>query len=162
MEKKYNPTPKDRERISYVYGRMDELFKEVMGKQYPEMNDCTPTVFWDDSQKRLNAYVETREAQGKEEWQANIFTGTTRNKVRSYVSSVSRDVPPISITATSELGTRSKERADWLKGAVRHSFVQTGNPEMDIFADSWSCGINGHQAQMLIDRYRRDGGDSLV
>jgi hypothetical protein len=141
--KPYNPKPEDRAKVEFVYDRLTVLLDDVMGKSYPEMNDRTPKQLWDDSQKRLNAYVRTKAAQGKEEWQANLFTGSTRNKQRSYVGSSSREVPLISISATSESGERSRERAEWLKGAVRHSYVQGDNPEMVIFEDGWNCSGNG-------------------
>ncbi len=133
----------DEDKVKYVYDRLDVLLSDVMGAKYAEMNDRTPKQFWDDGQKRQNAYVRTREAQDKEEWQANVFTGSTRNKVRSYVSSVSKDVPLISMTATSESGERSADRARWLKNAVRHSFVQGANPEMTLFLDGWNAATVG-------------------
>ena len=139
-------SPQSREqqdRIKHVYDRLDVLLSDVMGRKFPEFNDRTLRQYLDDSRKRLNAYVQTNAAQGKEEWQANVFTGSTRNKVRSYVTSSTREVPNISITSLHPEAKGSKERADWLKEAVRASFTCGDNPEMDIFMDGWECSGDG-------------------
>jgi hypothetical protein len=130
-------------RARFVTDRVRTLLDDVMGRKRPEFNERTLKMFVDDSQKRLNAYVRTREEQGKEEWQANVFTGSTRNKVRTYVGSVAKDVPLISISATGTSGERSRLRADFLKELVRQSFVDIDNPEMTCFLDGWNCAANG-------------------
>lgn len=133
----------DKKRAQFVNDRVRVLLDDVMGKNRPEFNDRTLKQYVDDSQKRLNAYVRTRAEQGKEEWQANVFTGSTRNKVRTYVGSVAKDVPLISIKATGTSGERSRLRADFLKEIVRQSFVAHDNPEMVCFMDGWNCAANG-------------------
>jgi rhodanese-related sulfurtransferase len=133
----------DKKRAQFVNDRVRVLLDDVMGKNRPEFNDRTLKQYVDDSQKRLNAYVRTRAEQGKEEWQANVFTGSTRNKVRTYVGSVAKDVPLISINATGTSGERSRLRADFLKEIVRQSFVAHDNPEMVCFMDGWNCAANG-------------------
>jgi hypothetical protein len=143
MPADYRPDEEDAKKIKHVYDRLDALLEDVMERTYPEMNDRNVKQFIDDSQKRLNAYVRTKAEQGKEEWQANLFTGSTRNKLRSYVGSVSQDVPSISITSRNPEVRGSKERADWLNEAVRCSFTAGDNPEMDIFMDGWDCSGNG-------------------
>ena len=139
----YQPGDKEQNVVKFVYDEYDDMWKNVMNKSFPEMNDRTPEKFWDDSQKRLNAYVPTRASQGKEEWQANIFTATTRNKIRSYVSSVSKEPPEISILATNKENEQSMMRAEIMRHLLRHSYLANSNPEMTIFYDGWNCAGNG-------------------
>ena len=139
----YKPTEQDIEATRLVYDEYDYMWENVMNQSYPEMNDRTPAQFWDDSQKRANSYVPSRASQGKEEWQANVFTGTTRNKIRAYVSSVSKEPPQMSITATNKKSERSMRRAEVVKHMIRHSYIAYDNPEMNIFFDGWDCAVSG-------------------
>ena len=141
-EKPYQPTDRETKTIEFVYDEYTEMAK-LLSNSYKEMNDRTPITFWDDSQKRANSYVPSRASQNKEEWQANVFTGTTRNKLRAYVSSVAKDPPEMSITATNASGERSMMRADIAKNLLRHSYIAYDNPETTIFFDGWDCGVNG-------------------
>src|SRR3990167_437172 len=139
----HNPSAEEREKVSFIYRRYDWMDTEVMKKPYREFNNRTLKQFLDDSQKRANSYVATREEQDKEDWQANVFTGTTRNKVRAYNSAVAKTPPGIRIKAVNEDNVVSLERSDIMKNLVRHSYLYCNNPELDIFNDGWDCSIDG-------------------
>ena len=139
----YQPSGAEQEKVQFLYKRYDFLDEEVMKQAYPEFNLRTLRQFLDDSQKRTNSFIQTRAERGLEEWQANVSTGTTRNKVRAYNSAVAKTPPLIRLTATDEQNTVSLERADIMKNLVRHSYLAQGNPELDIFNDGWDCSIDG-------------------
>lgn len=142
-KKIYEPTEKEEEIIASVYKDYDWMWENVMNQKYPEMNDRTPKQFWDDSQKRANSYVPSRESQGKDEWQANVFTGTTRDKLRAMVSATSKEPPQMRMSAYDDKRQESYQRAEVMKNLVRHSYTTYDNPEEVIFFDGWDCGVNG-------------------
>ena len=139
----YKPSVKEQEEISFVYNRYRWMDQEVMGKSYPEFNYRTLKQFLDDSQKRANGTVPTRAEQDKEEWQANVFTGTTRNKTRAYCGSVTKQPPQTRIVATNDENKISVDRADVMRSLVQHSYLYCENPELNIFNDGWDCAVNG-------------------
>lgn len=134
---------KKRAVTEFVYQEYDWMNREVMQKLYPEFNDRTLKQFLDDSQKRANGYVYSRESQDKEPWQANVFTGTTRNKTRAYVGSVSKTPPQLRMVATDSENRTSAERAEVMQNLIKHSYLYCQNPEKDIFDDGWDCAIDG-------------------
>ena len=135
-------TEKENKVVEHVYKEYDWMWENVMNVSYREFNDRTLAQFMDDSQKRANSYVPSRDSQGKKDWQANVFTGSTRNKLRSYVSSVSKEPPEIHIKAMNERRQESVARAEVAKQLVRHSYLAYGNVEETIFFDAWDCAIN--------------------
>lgn len=142
-EKDYKPTDEAVKAIREVYVEFDEM-RDVKAEKYRELNDRTPVQFWDDSQLRANGYVPDKASQGKEEWQANVFTPTTRNKIKALLASIAKSPPPISMTAVNERNQNSVIRAEIMKHLVEASYVQGGkNPEVTIFLDGWNCAING-------------------
>lgn len=131
------------ERKNRIYSAYRDM-REVMTQNYRELNDRALKDFLDDSQKRANGYVTSRDAQGKEEWQSNIFNQFTRNKVKAHIASVAKDVPRVSITATDDGNSVSFMRAEVMSHLVRSSYTQKGaNPEKVILDDAWNCAING-------------------
>ena len=140
--KKYSPTKEEEIAIKFVYDEFT-IMRDVMTEQYREFNDRTLAQFLDDSQKRANSYVPSREEQGKEEWQANVFTPTTRNKVKAHIASVSKTPPDITITAYNPKNQVSVLRGEVMTHLVHESYTQVDNPEMTIFYDGWDGCING-------------------
>ena len=135
---------KDQEKVSFVYKEVKYMLDDVMNQSYPEMNDRTPKAFWDDSQKRANSYVPSREMLGKEDWQANFFSKTTRNKIKALIAGIAKTPPAISLSAFNDKDQQSILRAEIMKTLVEASFVSGDkNPAMEMFFDSWNCVING-------------------
>lgn len=139
----YKPTDGEQSDIRYVYEEFQEM-REVLVAKYPEFNDRTLKMFLDDNQKRANAYVPSKEEQGKESWQANVFTPTTRNKVKAQIASIAKAPPEIAMTAFNTKNQIAVKQAEVMKNLVTASYVVgDNNPETTIFFDAWDCGIDG-------------------
>lgn len=151
----YNPKPDEQEKISFVYEEFQEM-QEVMNQQYPELNDRTLQQYLDDCQKRANSYVPPRDLVNKEEWQANIFTKLTRNKIKAHIASVSKTVPAIKMKAVDENNQVSMQRAGVMKELVRGSYLCNSNPEVVLLMDGWSGSIDG--TKIKYDGYLRTQG----
>jgi len=142
---RYSPGREDAEAISSVYVEFDGMLEDSLQRSFPVLNDRTPKEMIDQSRQRLNSYILPRESQTpkKEPWEANVFTGTTRNKARAFASSVSRNVPDIVIEPRDRMDRDAVVRAEVLKELVRHSFIRYGNPEVDLFNMVWACLSDG-------------------
>lgn len=141
--KDYKPDDNVKSLIDETYEEIDEMF-EILNTSYPHFNDRTLKQFIDDSQKRANSYVPSREDQGKENWQSNFFSKTTRNKTKALLAGIAKNPPPVSITAYNEKNQPSVLRAEIMKTMVEASFVYgESNPELEMFFDGWDCAING-------------------
>ena len=141
--KVYVSTDKEQDVVKNVYEAYTDMWEDTMSVAYREFNDRTLQSFLDYSQKRANSYVPSRDSQNKEDWQANVFTGTTRDKLRSYVSSVSKEPPEIRVKAVNERREQSFMRGEVMKQLIRHSYITYDNPEETIFFDGWDCAVNG-------------------
>lgn len=152
----YNPDEEVIERMTFLYDELDTMI-EVSNMRLAELNFRTKIQFIDDCQKRANGYVPTRESQGKENWQSNIFVQSTRNKVKALLASASKDVPEISMMAVNEKDGLSVRRSEVMKHLVEASYLQgedgeeDNNPELAIFYNGWDCAING--TVILYDGY---------
>lgn len=150
---------KEKAKLKQAYDDVDVMF-DVLNSGYVEFNqngegkDRTLKQFLDDCQKRANSYVPSRESQGKDSWQANVFTPTTRNKVKALIAGVAKSPPEIAVEAINQKNQDSHERAEIVKLMVEASFVEGDqNPETDMFFESWDCAIQG--AVVVLDDYIR-------
>jgi len=150
---------KDHATLTQAYDYVDSML-EVIQRGYSEFNqngegkERTLKEFIDDSQKRVNAYVPSRESQGKEEWQANVFTPTTRNKVKALIAGAAKNPPEIAVKATNQKNQESPERAELVKLMVESSFIEGDqNPEVEMYFDGWDTAIQG--TIVLLDDYIR-------
>ena len=140
-EKKQNenntPTDQQSARVRFVYDeRADMLNKR--DQTYPQFNDRTLSEFIDDNDKRMNAYVLSKEAQGKESWQANFATRAYANKAKALLAALARDIPDFKVSAVTENDQFDFTAGDISRELVRHSYEQ-GNPQEEMFFLSWSC-----------------------
>ena len=143
--KEYKVSNIDKKIIDDVYSDFKHMRDDVMNISYPEFQDRTLKQFLDDSQKRANSYVPSKASQNKADWQANVFTQYTRNKIKAQLASIAKDIPKIKITATNEKNEISVERGDIMQKMTEASFIQ-GNqpiPQEIIFYDGWDGCING-------------------
>lgn len=139
----YNISQEDQEMRTFVYSDYAAM-RDVHTQKYPEFNERTLIQFIDDNDKRLNGYIPTRESQNKEEWQANFVTQLTRNKVKAYAASSSKNPPDLKIIARNYKNGISPKRADIMKMLIQSSYIEYGNnPEKVIFDDSWTGLGNG-------------------
>ena len=138
----YIPTVEERKVLDFVYTEVDEMVK-VRNKSYTQFNDRNLVQFIDDSEKRVQGYVPTREEQGKEDWQSNVFNQTTRNKLKAVVAAVASTPPDLHYRAVS-LGDGGLDirRADIIESLVSHS-RNNSNMETEIFWEGWTCATVG-------------------
>ena len=138
----YIPTVEERKVLDFVYTEVDEMIK-VRNKSYTQFNDRNLVQFIDDSEKRVQGYVPTREEQGKEDWQSNVFNQTTRNKLKAVVAAVASTPPDLHYKAVS-LGDGGLDirRADIIESLVSHS-RNNSNMETEIFWEGWTCATVG-------------------
>lgn len=135
----YNPSQKDRDEIQFVYDEFS-LMRIARNKSYHYFNDRTLKEFVDDSERRLNSYVPTREEQGKEDWQSNFFHPVTRNKAKAIMASVS-SMPQFRFKAVDEEGHMDMKRGEVMKNLVIHSILKDteGRPEERTFFSGWEA-----------------------
>lgn len=139
--KKYNPSDKDKKIIRGIYDDF-EYMRNLRNQKWKYFNDRTLRDFIDDSQLRLNGYVPTRESQGKESWQSNVFHPVTRNKFKAMLAAVALDIPQTRIVASNESDERDQNRAALMRNLVKFSYDQD-NKEEQIFFEAWECAEKG-------------------
>lgn len=138
---KYNPSNKDKEIIKRVYDEYSDM-RKLRNNKWKYFNDRTLKEFIDDSQLRLNGFVPSRESQGKEKWQSNVFHPVTKNKFRAMLAAVALDIPQTKIVAQNEKLGRDANRADIMKHLVKFSYDQD-NKEEQIFFEAWENAEKG-------------------
>lgn len=140
----YRPDQKTRDRRAELYKNIDTMI-ERRNLTYPEFNDDggdqTLRQYIDDGDRRLNGYTLTREAQGKEDWQANVFSQVTRAKTRAVVAGVALKFPEFHWKAWKG-GMQSPQRAEAARQMVAFS-RQYDNPKLKMFDDAWECAGKG-------------------
>ena len=152
----YNPTKEEREARNHVYKSLTTML-DVHEQTYPQFNDDggdqTLQQYVDDSFRRLNGYTLTREEQGKEDWQANVFDPVTRTKQKALVASVALNEPEFEYQATNKNGVLSTKRAEFSRQLVRHSRRGRGkNLKLETFFEAWECA--GAGTVITYDGYR--------
>lgn len=139
--KKYDPSEKDKKTIRGVYDEF-EYMRNLRNQKWKHFNDRTLRDFIDDSQLRLNGYVPSKESQGKEDWQSNVFHPVTRNKFKAMLAAVALDIPQTKIVAQNEKDDKDQNRAEIMRNLVKFSYNQD-NKEEQIFFEAWECAEKG-------------------
>jgi len=138
----YIPSPDDKQELDFIYTEVEDVIK-IRNQTYPQFNDRTLIQFIDDSEKRVQGYVPTREEQGKEEWQSNVFNQATRNKLKALVAGVASAPPDLRYKAVSLAdGGLDLRRAGVIENLVMHSRNKS-NMETEIFWEAWTCATQG-------------------
>jgi len=140
-KQEYNLSKKERKIITAVYEDVDLMIGE-RNKTRKQFNNRTLIAYINDSEKRFNGYVPTRESQDKKAWQANVFMPSTRNKLKAMIAAVALTVPVMKFRAVGNDGGLDLKRAEMMKELVRHSYYQA-NPEMEVFFDAWEAAGKG-------------------
>jgi len=147
----YTPTKKDEKVIKKVYDDYTEARKQRNNK-WSYFNDRTLKEYIEDNEYRVTGYVPTRESQGKEAWQANVFHPVTRNKLKAILASVALDLPQVRITAQNESSKKDATRANIMDALVKYSY-NNQNKEEDLFFEAWEMATKG--TVVLYDGYLR-------
>ena len=156
--KKYNPSEGDKKIIRGIYDKF-ELMLQQRNQKWKYLNDRTLRDFIDDSQLRLNGYVPSRESQGKETWQSNVFHPVTKNKFKAILAAVALDIPQTRIVASNENDQRDKNRAEIMRNLVKFSY-DNDNKEEQIFFEAWECAEKG--TCIVYDGYLKSSTDRKV
>ena len=128
----YNPNEKKMVDIQFVYEEL-QLMIDERNKPLRQFNDRTLIQYIDDSEKRVQGYVPTRESQGKDDNQANVFNQVTRNKLKAIIASVASTPPVIKYKAVNlNDGGVDLRRAEIIENLVQYSRYRQ-NPETEIF-----------------------------
>lgn len=141
----YILSEEDKESIAGVYKDFEKM-RDERNKKYGFFNDRTLIEFVNDSVKRTNGYVPTREQQGKEGWQANVFRPDTRNKLKAILAATATDIPPVDITAQNENGMRDIKRAEIARNLVDFSYQVPNidsDPRVQAFFEAWTVASQG-------------------
>ncbi len=145
MENIYNPTDVESKIVSRIYKEVKEMV-DVKNKTYPQFNNRTLKQYIDDNEKRVNSYVESKESQGKDDWQSNVALPIIRDKMKRIIAGFSLTVPELKINArreTGEIDPASIDRADIAHKLIKSSYEETQNPVIEHFWESWLCGLHG-------------------
>lgn len=137
----YNPKEEQKATIQRIYNEFSDM-RDVMNRRYKYFNDRTLKEFIDDSEKRFNSYVPSRASQGKEDWQANFFHPTTRNKVIAILASLALDVPKIRITARNERNMLNAKISKTVWDLVKGSYDKE-NKEEEAFFQALEGAVKG-------------------
>jgi len=138
----YIPTPTEKKELKFIYKEVEEMITE-RNRSWRQFNDRTLLQFIDDSEKRVQGYVPTREEQGKEDWQSNVFSQATRNKLKALVAAVANTPPDLHYKAVNlDDGGLDLRRAGVIGSLVMYSRNKT-NPETEIFWEAWNCATQG-------------------
>jgi len=139
---RYNPSDKIRQTISEAYSYIDDMV-EARNKSYRQFNDRSLKDYIDDSEKRLNSYVLSREAQEKEDWQANIALPTIRDKQKRMIAGFSLQVPDMITKAYGDNNMLDVDRAYVAKNLIQGSYLQEENPIIENFWEAWEASTKG-------------------
>ena len=139
---KYEPNEEEQVILKATYKDIEDMVAE-RNLERRQFNDRTLIQFIDDSEKRVQGYVPSRESQDKEDWQSNVFNQTTRNKLKASIAAVASEPPGIKFRAVSmDDGGQDLKRAEVMENLVKHSRYKS-NPETEIFWEAWECATKG-------------------
>jgi len=141
----YVPSSEESVKRVKAYQYLNDMI-ELKDKAMPHFSGPDGERSWnemvDDSEMILNGYTQSREAQGKEDWQSNMMDNVSRVKMKAVAAGVALKVPGMTFTATNKDGLRSAARAEIFKGITEQTF-QDGNPAMAAFRDMWHMLSHG-------------------
>lgn len=135
-----------------------ETMRELKQEPFAQFSGPRGQRSWntmiDDSERIINGYTLSREAQGKEEWQSNMLDNISRVKMRAIAASVGLKVPEMEYSARNKNGLLSSVRAEIAKCVVKESF-EDNNPNLHAFQEVWH--ILSHGVVFEYEGYRTGG-----
>ena len=137
----YNPSEDQKKVIKYVYDEVSDMLV-TKNKRREYFNDRALEEFIDDNEFRFTGYAPTREEQGKEDWQANVFHPVTRNKTEALLAAVALDIPEIRITAQDDKQKRDQMAAYVMRHMVKGTY-NTSNKEEQAYFEALECCVKG-------------------
>jgi len=141
----YTETPEQSAARTQAYKYLHEMI-DLKDKVMPHFSGPDGERSWndmvDDSEMILNGYTQSRESQGKEDWQSNMMDNVSRVKLKAVAAGIGLQVPGMSFVATNKKGLRSATRAEIFKHVTRQTFLD-GNPTMSAFREVWHMLSHG-------------------
>jgi len=138
-------TKEERKRQSLLYQRRTDM-ETVKSDVYPHFAGSEKArsflQYIDDSEKIINGYVQTREAQGKEPWMSNTLDNIALAKMRAVAAGTGLKVPEMRFQARNKKGISSKVRAEIFRNINRQTFLD-GNPVLHSFLEVWQMLSHG-------------------
>ena len=146
MQKAYVPAAKEAACRTRTYGHL-ETMRQLKDNAMPHFQTGPDgprswKQYVDDSERILNGYTMSREAQGKEGWQSNLLDNISRAKLTAIAAGVGLKVPEMEVTAKNRKGMRSAARAEIMKNTVRQSYSDT-NSTLQSFLETWTLLSHG-------------------
>ncbi|MFW6196238.1 MAG: hypothetical protein ACOC5D_02775 [Thermoplasmatota archaeon] len=138
-------TNEEQVRVNDIYKRVQDMI-DLRNQTWRYFNNRTLKQYIDDSEKRLNSYVPSKESQGKEEWQSNVALPTVRDKIKRIIAGYSLTVPELQVDArknTGELDLASINRGEIASKLVKASYLESENPVIENFWEAWECAAKG-------------------
>lgn len=153
----YVATPKEQAARTAVYKNL-ETMRQLKDKPMPHFTDEFGPMSWnqyiDLSERYMNGYTLSRDAQGKEPWQSNLLDNATRTKVKAIAAAIGLKVPESAYSAKDKNGVQSNYRAEIFKNIVKQSF-KDGNPTLRNFFEVWQ--VLSHGTVFTYEGYRTGG-----
>jgi hypothetical protein len=138
-------TAEEQQVVNRVYDEIKHMIN-LRNLTYTQFNDRTLKDYIDDSDKRMNSYVPTKESQDKEDWQSNVALPTVRDKLKRVISGYALNVPELKVDAYSEDGginLSSIDRGDIAKRLIHSSYLESENPVIENFWEAWEASVKG-------------------
>lgn len=147
---------KEQEAQLSVYNHLESMIKE-RNRTWPNFNgpdgNRTLIQYTDDNDRRIIGFRPTKEEQGKEEWQSNIFDNVTRVKLKAFCAGIALQIPEQVFKAVNEKGLYSAQRAEMMYQLVRFSRMKEDNPALQTFFEAWDMLAKG--TVIKFDGYRK-------
>lgn len=141
----YRPTKDEQTARMRTYDRLDDMI-QLKNKAMPHFSGPYGERSWltciDDSERILNGYTLSRDAQGKEEWQSNMMDNIARAKMRAIAAGVGLKVPEMTSDAMNEDGLHSSVRGEVFKNITRQTYME-GNSSLSAFLEVWHMLSHG-------------------
>jgi hypothetical protein len=123
-----------------------ERMRELKDEKFAHFSGPDGERSWiqlvDDSEKILNGYTLSREAQGKEDFQSNMMDNISRAKMRAIAAGVGLKTPQMEFEMINDEGVPSPYRAELFKNVVKHTF-EDGNPALHSYQEVWHMLSHG-------------------
>lgn len=142
---RYVPTKEEEKARSLIYEYLAKM-QGLKNKPMPHFSGPEGDRSWlqmvDDSERVLNGYTLSREAQDKESWQSNALDNIARAKMRAVCAGVGLRTPGMDFVATNQEGVLSPYRAEIFKNITKHTF-EDGNPTLHAYQEVWHMLAHG-------------------
>ena len=141
----FKPNEREHKTRTRLYKNIEEM-RQLKSQPQPHFNSPDGmrsfNGYIDGSEKILNGFTLSREAQSKEAWQSNLLDNISRAKLRAIAAGVGLRVPDMEFTAVNNNGMRSSARAEVNKNIIKQTYEED-NPILSNFLRVWRMLSHG-------------------